>query len=198
MVQSNLTLGGLKAFFHRPACSSNMHLCQQRRVGGGKGNVSCQLARVRDAASYQQPTLPALLLRLVQLQAQPVVHPQPFRTRACTQALPFFARQVFKYRFDLLLKVGTPHAFLAGNRQHIRLLSLLEPLAQGVIVAVDTITCNPSQYHPCFEGALEHLLGQGWFGCKEPLVGNACVTTAFTVVSPNGGQIQFAVKQCVA
>ena len=103
-----------------------------------------------------------------------------------------------EYRFDELLVVIVPHTFFAGNCHDIGLRALLEPLAQGAIVAIHAIACGPGKRDASRCRAFEHLLSQFGLGGKRALVRYARAATALAVIGPSLSQIQLAVQQRMA
>src|SRR5262249_29179737 len=141
---------------------------------------------------------PATLWRLAQLQAPPIVPAWPFRARAGTERLPAIGWQLSQDGLDLPLMRGYPDSFFARNYQHVGLRTAFQPLSQGAVIAVDAIARDPGQHHASFEGALQHLQRQGWFGGKSTLIGNAGSPTTLAIVDPLLWQIQLAIEKRVA
>src|SRR6266536_1537627 len=197
VVQAHLTFGRLNTFFDRPARSSHPHQFSQARMRSGEGDIPGHLTRVADAAAKEQPALPALLRRIAQLHAQPIVDAWSFTARASAESRPALSRQIGQNRLDLALLVVQPDRLFARDRQDIRLLALLQPPTQRAIIAIHTIARQEGQHHACVERALQHLARQGWFGRKRLLVRDTGSTTALAIVGPFFWQIELAIEQGV-
>ena len=87
VIQSALALGGLEGLFNLPALSGDTHEGLQRGLLRGRlETIVGMLGFFFDAASHQQPVIPAILLPA--RNHGPVVQPFPFAARTGGDAFP--------------------------------------------------------------------------------------------------------------
>src|SRR6266540_2350870 len=195
VIQPHLALGGLDTFLDRPAHAGHLHLFGQGGACQSKSNIRGQLTRIANAAPHEQSALPALLRRIAQFYAPPVIPTRSFTACASADPFPPRRRQLSQKRLDLPLLVVERDRLVGRDRQHIGLLVPLQPPAQHPIVAVDTIARDPGQHYASTQRALQHLPRQRRFGRKGPLVGNTGSSTALAILGPFLWQIELAINQ---
>jgi hypothetical protein len=119
MIQSNITFGSFKTALDGPAGPGHPHDLGQRGLLPCKDDIGGQLRGRADAASHQQPAMPARLQRRGQGSPAPVIPAWAFGPIAGTQTGPALLRQRGQDALDLPLLSVHPDIGLARDRQHI-------------------------------------------------------------------------------
>ncbi len=198
LIQSQI-FRGLQVLFDAPASAHGLHDDGQRGGGqGGKDQVVGHLSRIVQAATKDQPMALVHRASVDQRQPGPIKEPQPFGAQALTESVPVLFVQCLLADTGHIVEQPPLRGLDADNLgarngQGVGVALLLQEDAQVGAMSVDGISHHPANGQTSRLGTLHHAPSQFGFGLEADVRGEVNGLSAWQIVAPLFGQIQFAV-----
>lgn len=201
VVQAGLALGGLEGLLDRPPGAGDAHQIGQAHALGSVAEVVRQLGRVGQAAAGRRPVLGVGVAFAVDAGSGPRVPTVTLGAGTGGAGAPRGRRQPLDQRLGPVLASRDrrgglgDHALTGRHREHVAHATVLQRLAQPVVLAIDGVPGGPRRRDPAVDRAGDHLDRQLRLGRKPPVGGDRGSIAPGAVLGPGLGQVQLPVQE---